>query len=44
MVSKLEAIGLRSVNCLVDITNYINFDKGRPLHVYDLKKSQKKLV
>ena len=36
LINKLEAIGLRSVNCLVDITNYINFDQGRPLHVYDL--------
>ena len=43
LVNKLEAIGLRSVNCLVDITNYINFDKGRPLHVYDLKKISKKI-
>ena len=43
LVNKLESIGLRSVNCLVDITNFINFDQGRPLHVYDLKKISKKI-
>lgn len=43
LINKLEAIGLRSVNCLVDITNYINFDQGRPLHVYDLEKISKKI-
>jgi len=32
---RLEAIGLRSISTLVDITNYISFDRGRPLHVYD---------
>lgn len=32
---RLKAIGLRPINALVDITNYIAFDRGRPLHVYD---------
>jgi len=32
---RLEAVGLRSISALVDITNYISFDRGRPLHVYD---------
>ena len=32
---RLEAIGLRPISTLVDITNYISFDRGRPLHVYD---------
>jgi len=35
LVTRLRAIGLRSINALVDITNYISFDRGRPLHVYD---------
>lgn len=35
---RLEAIGLRSISVLVDITNYISFDRGRPLHVYDADK------
>lgn len=35
---RLRAIGLRPINALVDITNYISFDRGRPLHVYDADK------
>ena len=35
---RLEAIGLRPISALVDITNYISFDRGRPLHVYDADK------
>lgn len=32
---RLKAIGLRPVSALVDITQYINIDLGRPLHVFD---------
>lgn len=32
---KLEAIGLRSISTLVDITNLFTIDLGRPLHVFD---------
>lgn len=32
---RLKAIGLRPISALVDITNYISYDRGRPLHVYD---------
>lgn len=35
LIRRLESAGLRSVNALVDITNYISYDRGRPLHVYD---------
>ena len=35
---KLLAIGLRPISALVDITNFITFDLGRPLHVYDVEK------
>ena len=36
--SRLEAIGLRSVSVLVDITQYLTIDLGRPLHAFDLSK------
>ncbi len=34
----LTAIGLRPISALVDITNFITFDQGRPLHVFDADK------
>jgi phenylalanyl-tRNA synthetase beta chain len=36
--SRLRAIGLRPINALVDVTNYISQERGRPLHVYDADK------
>ncbi len=36
--SLLQSIGLRSINNIVDVTNYINFDLGQPLHAFDLDK------
>ncbi|MBI28504.1 MAG: Phenylalanine--tRNA ligase beta subunit [Alphaproteobacteria bacterium MarineAlpha5_Bin11] len=35
---RLIAIGLRPISALVDITNYITYDLGRPLHVFDADK------
>jgi phenylalanyl-tRNA synthetase beta chain len=36
--SRLKAVGLRPINALVDVTNFISQDRGRPLHVYDADK------
>jgi phenylalanyl-tRNA synthetase beta chain len=35
---RLKAIGLRPINTLVDITNFLSYDRARPLHVYDAAK------
>jgi phenylalanyl-tRNA synthetase beta chain len=41
---RLLAIGLRPINALVDITNYMTFDQARPLHVFDANKVHGKLT
>jgi phenylalanyl-tRNA synthetase beta chain len=33
--ARLRAIGLRPISALVDITNFVTYDRGRPLHVFD---------
>ena len=35
---RLTAIGLRPISALVDITNYVSYDLGRPLHIFDVAK------
>jgi len=35
---RLIAIGLRPISALVDITNFVTYDLGRPLHVFDAAK------
>jgi phenylalanyl-tRNA synthetase beta chain len=41
---RLTSIGLRPINALVDITNFMTFDRARPLHVFDAKKVKGNLV
>jgi len=41
---RLISIGLRPISALVDITNYVTYDLGRPLHVYDADKLNGNLV
>jgi phenylalanyl-tRNA synthetase beta chain len=41
---RLIAIGLRPINALVDITNYLTYDRARPLHVFDAAKVRGDLV
>lgn len=38
MVRRLERAGFRSISPLVDITNYLTLERGRPLHAFDLDK------
>ncbi|MBK7502767.1 MAG: phenylalanine--tRNA ligase subunit beta [Polaromonas sp.] len=38
MVEKLARCGQRSVSALVDISNYVMFELGRPTHIFDLDK------
>jgi phenylalanyl-tRNA synthetase beta chain len=41
---RLTQIGLRPINALVDITNFLTFDRARPLHVFDADKIRGDLV
>ena len=41
---RLTSIGLRPITALVDITNFLTFDLGRPLHVYDADKLNGNLI
>jgi phenylalanyl-tRNA synthetase beta chain len=40
MVDRLARCGQRSVTALVDISNYVMFELGRPTHIFDLEKIQ----
>ena len=44
MVERLARCGQRSVTALVDISNYVMFEYGRPSHIFDLDKIHDRLV
>jgi phenylalanyl-tRNA synthetase beta chain len=44
MVQRLARCGQRSVSALVDISNYVMFEFGRPSHIFDLDKIHEKLI
>src|SRR4051794_20875278 len=44
MVERLQRCGQRPVNALVDISNYVMFEYGRPSHIFDLAKIRERLV
>jgi phenylalanyl-tRNA synthetase beta chain len=44
MVDRLARCGQRSITALVDISNYVMFEYGRPTHIFDLDKIHDRLI
>lgn len=40
LCQRLESIGLRPINNVVDVTNFVMWELGRPMHAYDLDELQ----
>ena len=42
MRKRLETLGVRPISNIVDVTNYVMFECGQPLHAYDLNRLEER--